>query len=112
MFRGRRGGRRRGPRGGYAKPLVASTPEVYNPQGEEQVVGKEHIVVGDVVGLMRSFQRMSKAWIIYLDRDETRVSTPPKGPPCTLVGTSSIHQEIDKVKFVDFAWLENMAMRF
>jgi hypothetical protein len=36
-------------------PPVASTPEGSNPQGEEQVFGQEHIVVGDVVGMMRSF---------------------------------------------------------
>jgi hypothetical protein len=44
-------------------PPVASMPEGSNPQGDEQVVGQEHIVVGDVVGLMRSFQRMSEALI-------------------------------------------------
>jgi hypothetical protein len=36
-------------------PLVTSTPEGSNPQGEEQVLEKEKVVVGDVVGLMRSF---------------------------------------------------------
>jgi hypothetical protein len=33
-------------------------PEGFNPQEEEQVIGHEQITVGDVVGLMRSFQRM------------------------------------------------------
>jgi hypothetical protein len=37
--------------------------------------------VGDVVGLMRSFQWMSEALINHLDRDEARASTPPEGPP-------------------------------
>jgi hypothetical protein len=32
--------------------------------------------VGDVVGLMRSFQWMSEALIICLDRDEARALTP------------------------------------
>jgi hypothetical protein len=38
-------------------PPVASMPEGSNPQGDKQVVGQEQIAVGDVVGLMRSFQR-------------------------------------------------------
>ena len=44
-------------------PPAASTPEGSNPQGGEQVLGKEQIVVGDVIGMMRSFQHMSKALI-------------------------------------------------
>jgi hypothetical protein len=83
-------------------PPVASMPEGSNPQGEEQVVGQEHIVVGDVVGLMRSFQRMSEALIIRLDRDEARVSVPPEGPPRAPAGTGSIHRELEKVKFPEF----------
>jgi hypothetical protein len=75
-------------------------PEGSNPQGDEQVVGKEHIVLGDVVGLTRSFQWMSKALINYLDRDEAKVSTPPKGPPPTPVSTGSIHCELKKVNFL------------
>jgi hypothetical protein len=47
--------------------------------------------VGDVVGLMRSFQRMSEALISHLDRDEARALKPPEGPPHALVGTCSIH---------------------
>jgi hypothetical protein len=80
MVRGRRRGRRWGARGGGVMPPVASMPEGSNPQGDEQVVGKEQIVVGDVVGMMRSFQRMSEALINHLDRDEARVLTPPEGP--------------------------------
>jgi hypothetical protein len=72
MVRGRRGGRRRGARGGGATPPVASTPEGSNPQGDEQVLGQEQIAVGDVVGMMRSFQCMSEALISRLDRDEAR----------------------------------------
>jgi hypothetical protein len=59
-------------------PPVASMPEGYNPQGEEQVIGHEKIVVGDVVGLMRSFQRMSEALINRIDRDEARAPVPPR----------------------------------
>ena len=44
-------------------PPVASTPEGSNPQGGEQVLGQEQIVVGDVIGMMRSFHRMSEAWL-------------------------------------------------
>jgi hypothetical protein len=80
MVRGCRGGRRRGARGGGVMPPVASMPEGSNPQGDEQVVGQEKIAVGDVVGLMRSFQWMSEALINHLDRDEARASTPPEGP--------------------------------
>jgi hypothetical protein len=78
--------------------------------------------VGDVVGLMRSFQRMSEALINCLDKDEARASAPPEGPPRALVGIGSIHRELKKVKFPEFfgapdgaaaeAWLENMAMCF
>jgi hypothetical protein len=39
-------------------PLVASMLEGCNPQGEIQAMGQEHVVVGDVVWLMRSFHRM------------------------------------------------------
>jgi hypothetical protein len=50
MVRGRRGGRRRGARGGGATPPVVSMPERSNPQGGEQVLGREQIEVGDVLG--------------------------------------------------------------
>jgi hypothetical protein len=101
---------------------VASTPKGSNPLREEQVVGKEQIVVGDVVGLMRSFQRMSKELIICLDRDEGKAPTPLEGPPLSPIGTGSIHRELKKVKFTKFfgapdgtaaeAFLENMVMFF
>jgi hypothetical protein len=61
-------------------PPVASMPEGSNPQGDEQVLGQEQIAVGDVVGMMRSFQRMSEALISRLDRDEARVPTPTEVP--------------------------------
>jgi hypothetical protein len=35
-------------------------PERSNPQGDEKNVEQEKVVVGDVVGMMRSFQRMSR----------------------------------------------------
>ena len=79
-------------------------------------------MLGDVVGMMRYFQWISEALIRRLDRDEARMSAPPEGPLCTPVGTSSIHHELEKVKFPKFfgapdnvaaeAWLENMAMCF
>jgi hypothetical protein len=59
MVRGHCGGRQHGARGGGVMPPVTSMPEGSNPQGEEKVIIHEHIVVGNVVGLMRSFQRMS-----------------------------------------------------
>jgi hypothetical protein len=78
--------------------------------------------VGDVVGLMRSFQRVSEALINQLDRDEARVPVPNEGSQHASVGNGSIHRELKKVKFPEFigamdgssveAWLENMAMCF
>jgi hypothetical protein len=122
MVRGRRGGRRRGARGGGVMPPVASTPEGSNPQGGEQVLGQEQIAVGDVVGMMRSFQCMSEALISRLDRDEARAPAPAEVPPRAPAVTGSIHRELEKVKFLEFfgapdgaaaeAWLENMAMCF
>ena len=55
MVRGQCGGRRRGARGGGVMPPATSTLEGSNPQGGKQVLGKEHISIGDVVGMMRSF---------------------------------------------------------
>jgi hypothetical protein len=72
------------------------------PLGEEQTTEQEQVVVGDVVGMMRSFQRMSEALINHLDRDEGRESVPNEGSQCTPVGSSSIHRELEKVKFPSF----------
>jgi hypothetical protein len=94
MVRGHHGGRRQGARGGGMTPTVASMLEGSNPRGDEQVVGKEQITMGDVVGLMRSFQHMLEALIIHLDRDEARVSAPPEGPPRAPIGISSIHRKL------------------
>jgi hypothetical protein len=122
MVRGCCGGRRRGARGGGMTPPAASTPEGSNPQGGEQVLGQEHIAVVDVVGMMRSFQRMFEALISRLDRDEARAPAPAEVPPRAPAITGSIHRELEKVKFPEFfgapdgaaveAWLENMAMCF
>jgi hypothetical protein len=122
MVRGRRGGKRRGARGGRVTPPAASTPEGSNPQGGEQVLEKEQIAVADVVGMMRSFQRMSEALISRLDREEARAPAPAEVPPRAPTVTGSIHRELEKVKFIEFfgapdgaaaeAWLENMAMCF
>jgi hypothetical protein len=103
-------------------PPVASMPEGSNPRGGEQVLGQEQIAVGDVVGMMRSFQHMSEALINRLDRDEARAPAPAEVPPRTPAVTGSIHRELEKVKFPEFfgapdgtaveAWLENMVMCF
>jgi hypothetical protein len=103
-------------------PPIASTPEGSNPQGDEQVLGQEQIVVGDVVRMMRSFQRMSEALISRLDRDEATTLAPTEVLSCAPAVTGRIHRELKKVKFPDFfgasdgttieAWLENMAMCF
>jgi hypothetical protein len=99
MVRGHRGERRRGPRGGGVMPPATSTPEGSNPQGDEQVFGKEHIVVGDMVWMMRSFEWISEALINHLDREEDSSLAPPEGPPCSPAGTGSIHCKLEKVKF-------------
>ena len=101
-------------------PPVESTPKGSNPQGDERVVGKERIVVGDVVGMMRYFWRMSEALINCLDREEARAPAPAEVPPRAPAVIGSIHRELEKVKFPEFfgapdgtaaeAWLENMAM--
>ena len=102
MVRGRRGGRRRGARGGGETPPAASTPEGSKPPGGEQVFGQEHIAVGDVIGMMISFQCMSEALISHLDRDEARAPAPPEVLPRALAVTGSIHRELEKVKFPEF----------
>jgi hypothetical protein len=122
MVRRCRGGRRRGNRGGGVTPPVASTPEGSNPQGGEKVLRQEQIAVGDVIGMMRPFQRMSEALISRLDRDEARASAPAEFLPRAPAVTGSIHRELEKVKFPEFfgapdgvateAWLENMVMCF
>jgi hypothetical protein len=83
-------------------PPVASMPKGSNPQGDKNFVRKEHVVLVDVVRLMRSFQRLSEALISCLDRYEARVPEPPNGPPRALVDTGRIHQELEKVKFPEF----------
>jgi hypothetical protein len=122
MVRGCRGSRRHGVEGRVVTPLIASTPKRYNPQEDEKNVEQEKIVVGDVVSMMRSFQRMSEALINCLDRDEGRASIPNEGSQHNPTGSSSIHRELEKVKFIELwgamyglaaeAWLENMAMCF
>jgi hypothetical protein len=79
MVRGRRGSRRRGVGGRGVTPPIVPMPEGSNPQGDEKNTEPEQVVVGDVVGLMRSFQRMSEALINRLDRDEGRASVPNEG---------------------------------
>jgi hypothetical protein len=44
-------------------PPEVPTPSESNPQGEEQVLGLDSIVVRDEDGLTRSFQRLSEALI-------------------------------------------------
>jgi hypothetical protein len=66
-------------------------PEGSNPKREEQFIGHEQISVGDVVGLMRLFQRMDEALINRLDRYEDRALTPLEGPPHTPAGTGRVY---------------------
>jgi hypothetical protein len=60
-------------------PPIESTKEGKNPLGEEKTTEQEKLVVGDVVGMMRSFQRMLEALINCLDRDEGREFFPNEG---------------------------------
>jgi hypothetical protein len=65
---------------------------------------------------------MYEELIIHLDRVEARASKPPKGLSRPLNGTSSIHCELEKVKFLKLfgapkivatkAWFENMDIGF
>jgi hypothetical protein len=78
--------------------------------------------VGDVVGLMRSFQRMLEALISRLDRDEARELMTPEGPPHAPTDTGIIHRDVEKVNFPKFlgttdnaaaeAWFESMEICF
>jgi hypothetical protein len=72
------------------------------------------------MGMMRTFQRMSKVLINHLDHDEGRESLPNEGSQCPPLGSCSVHREIEKVNFPKFwsstdglaveYWLENMEM--
>jgi hypothetical protein len=120
MVRGCRGSRRHGVGGRGVTPPIVPTPKGSNPQGDEQNTEPKQVVVGDVVGLMRSFQRMSEALINHLDRDEGIASVPNEGSQCAPSGSGSIQRELEKVKFPEFmgatdglaieAWLENVVM--
>jgi hypothetical protein len=122
MVRRRRGSKRRGVGGRGVKPSIVSTPVGSNPQGDEKITEQKQVVVGDVVGMMRSFQRMSEALNNHLDRDEGKISIPNEGSQHDPVGSNSMHRELKKVKFLEFmgstdgsvaeAWLDNMEMFF
>jgi hypothetical protein len=47
-------------------PPEVPAPSESNPQGEEQVLGMDPIVIRDDDGLTRSFQRLSEALIHHL----------------------------------------------
>jgi hypothetical protein len=63
-----------------------------------------------------------EALVSGLDRDEARAPAAPEVPPHALAITSSIHRELETVKFLESfgapddaateAWWENMAMCF
>jgi hypothetical protein len=65
-IRGRHRGSQRGVVEGGATPPEVPAPSESNPQGEEQVLGLDSIVVRDDDGLTRSFQRLSEALIHHL----------------------------------------------
>jgi len=76
--------------------------------------------VGDVMCMMRSFQRMLEALINLLDHDDGRGFEPIDGSQRPPVVSGSVHRELKKVKFLEFwgsteglaakSWLENMTM--
>jgi hypothetical protein len=80
-------------------PPVAPTPEGSNPKKKNKSLGMRRFVVGKVVGLTRSFQRMLEALINRLDRDDARVSIPNEYSQCDPTDSGSILKEIEKVKF-------------
>jgi hypothetical protein len=51
--------RRRGVGGRGMRPPSTPKPEGSTPQGEENTTKQEHVVVGDVMVMMRYFHRMS-----------------------------------------------------
>jgi hypothetical protein len=70
---------------------IVSTLEGSNPQGDEQITEQEQVVVTDVVGMMKSFQRMLETLINHLGTDEGIASVPNEGSQCEPIGSSSIH---------------------
>jgi hypothetical protein len=122
MVRGQRMSRHQGAGGRGMPPPSTPTPKGSTPQGEEHTTEQEHVAVGDVMGMMRYFQRMLEALINHLDRDEGRGFVPNEGSQHPPVVSGSVHRELKKVKFPEFwgstdglaieAWLENMAMCF
>jgi hypothetical protein len=55
--------------------------------------------MGEVVEMMRSFQRMLEALISHLDLEEGRMYVPIEGSQHLLVVSSSVLKELEKVKF-------------
>jgi hypothetical protein len=76
--------------------------------------------MGDIMGMMRYFQRMNEVLINQLDHDQGREFVPNEGSQFPPVVSSSVHRELEKVKFPEFPgatnglaineWLENIAM--
>jgi len=79
MVIGRRMSRRWAVGGRGMPPPHTCTPEGSTPQGEGQIIEPDQVAVGDVMWMIKSFQRMSKALISGLDRDEGRESVPNEG---------------------------------
>jgi hypothetical protein len=83
-------------------PPIVSKPEGSNPYGYEETIDEEKFVVGDVVGMMRSFQRISKGLIDYLDQVEARAFVPNEGSEHASTGSSNLHRELNKVNFLEY----------
>jgi hypothetical protein len=61
---------------GGAMPPEVSAPSESNPQGEEQFLRIDLIVIRDDDGLERSFQRLSEDLIHHIYLDEARDPIP------------------------------------
>ena len=94
--RGRRGRRGRGARGCGAPPILQPSP----PRDSLAVEEPTHILAGEVMNMMRSFQWMSEALISQLDREDRDAIAPAEGsqqPP-----KENAQRELEKVKFPEF----------
>jgi hypothetical protein len=122
MVRERRMSRLLGVGGRGMPPPSTSTPEGSTPRGEGKTTEQDKVAVGNVMGMMRYFHRMSEALINHLYDDEGREYVPNEGSQRPFVVSRSVHREHEKVKFPKFMgfmdslfleyWLENMAMCF
>jgi hypothetical protein len=66
-------------------------PEGSTPQGEEKTIDQEQLIMGNVIGMMRYFQRMSKALLNFLDFYEGGDFVTNEGSQRPLAVSGSVH---------------------